>query len=135
MTETDAQMILAIMRQNYKNAKIEDPAAEVALWMQEFGDYPAEVIKTAVEFYMNDSAKRSDFWPTTAAIRKKIPRAENYISFVEANRPRPELIDPAREKKEHEELQTLINDIIDREREMYPDEDEKLLNDFLPYER
>lgn len=134
MTEQETKMILALMRQNYKNAKIDDPAAEVALWLSEFGEYPAVVIKTAVEFYMSGSAKRSDFWPTTASIKRMIPRAENYIQFVEKNRPRPELIDPDKQKKEDEHINAIIESQIELEREIYGDDDDVLKN-FLPYEK
>lgn len=134
MTEQETKMILAMMRQNYKNAKIDDPSAEVALWMLEFGEYPAQVIKTAVEFYMSGSGKRSDFWPTTASIRRQIPRAESFLQFVENNKPRPELIDPNRQKRESAELNAVIEDQIALEREIYGDDDDALKN-FLPYEK
>ena len=139
MTEKETKMILALMRQNYKNAKIDDPAAEVALWMLEFGEYPAKVIETAVRFFMSSNKKSSDFWPTTASIRKQIPRAESYLEFVENNRPRPELIDPnykpdpkQKEREDYylEELCKFVGLGQD------PDDNADLtLDNFLPYEK
>ena len=123
MNETETKMILAILRQNYKNAKIADPKAEVALWVSAFGEYEAEVIRIAAEFHM----KISSFFPTIAEIRNMIPRAEILKQFEDGNKPKPYLEDPNKTKKEAQELQTLIDDIIDRETEMY--------GDFLDFER
>ena len=54
MTEKETKMILAILRQNYKNAKIEDPQAEVQLWLKNFGKYPVQIVRIAVEWHMED---------------------------------------------------------------------------------
>jgi len=123
MKETEAKMILAILRQNYKNAKINDPMSEVKLWVNALGEYPADVIKIAAEFHM----QKSSFFPTIAEIKSMIPRAEILKQFEETNKTDNRLEDPEREKKTRAELQTLIEDIIEREEEMY--------GDFLGFER
>ena len=119
MTETEIKMVLAILRQNYKNAKISDPTAEVALWFNSFKDYPAEVIRIAAEFHMKTSA----FFPTIAEITNFIPRAEILRQFEENNKPRAVLEDP----KTKAELRAIVTDIIDRENGVYVD--------FLDFER
>jgi len=117
MNETEAKMILAILRQNYKNAKINDPNSEVALWVNAFGEYPAEVVRIAAEFHI----QKSSFFPTIAEIRSMIPRAEILKQFEDNNRPKPYLQDPEREKQTNAELQAIIDDMIEREEEMYGD--------------
>ena len=138
MTEKETKMILAILRQNYKNAKIENPAAEVQLWLQNFGGYPVHIIRIAAEWHM----EQSDFWPTTAAITKLIPRAEIYAQFLEKNeKPENALEAPGKAKvtaipdgmSEDEFIDKFLEAQVEWERDMFGDDDD--LAGFLPYEK
>jgi len=141
MTEKETMMILAILKQNYKNAKIEDPKAEVNMWLAELGQYPADVVKVATQFHI----ARSDFWPTIEAIKKLIPRAQTLVQFEKANsEPQKKLEAPKRAKvtaipdgmTEDEWLDAIIQDQIDLETEMYGDDnDDNNTAGFLPYEK
>ena len=141
MTEQEAKMILAILKQNYKNAKIEDPKAEVAMWLTELGQYPADVVKVAAQFHI----ARSDFWPTIEAIKKLIPRAEILVQFEKNNMkpPTKQIEAPKRAKvtaipdgmSEEEFLDSIIQSQIELETEMYGDDDNDDTAGFLPYEK
>jgi len=140
MTEKEMMMILAILQQNYKNAKIEDPQAEYQLWLKDLGGYPYEVVKVAVNFYMSTS----NFWPTTAAIIKWIPRAEILVQFEKNNAEPPKNAIEAPKKakvtaipdgmSEKEFLDAIIQDQIDLETAMYGDDNDDTAG-FLPYEK
>lgn len=140
MTEKEMMMILAILQQNYKNAKIEDPQAEYQLWLKDLGGYPYEVVKVAVNFYMSTS----NFWPTTSAIIKWIPRAEILVQFEKNNAepPKNSIEAPKKAKvtaipdgmSEKEFLDAIIQDQIDLETAMYGDDNDDTAG-FLPYEK
>lgn len=141
MTEEEVLMNLAILKQNYKNVKIEDPDAEIAMWLSAFGESDPEVIKVAVQFHI----AKSKFWPTVAEIKKLVPRAEMLVQFEKANsEPQKKLEAPKRAKvtaipdgmTEDEWLDAIIQDQIDLETEMYGDDnDDNNAAGFLPYEK
>ena len=140
MTEKETKMILAILRQNYKNAKIEDPQAEVQLWLKNFGKYPVQIVRIAVEWHMKDS----EFWPTTSAMNKLLPRAEIYAEWLKNNeKPANALEAPAQAKvtaipdgmSEDEFIDKFIGAQIEWEKEMWPDDDNDATAGFLPYEK
>ena len=121
MTKNELAMVLKILMSNYPNTKIKEPEVTLESWYSEFGEYPKELIEIAARFHM----KSSTFFPSIAEIRKQIPRAELLRQFEETNKPKP--VDPVKEAKINAELQTIIDDMIEREEEMY--------GDFLDFER
>ena len=121
MTKKEMATILKTLLATYPNTKIKDIDVTLASWMMEFEEYPSEVIEIAVRFHM----KKSSFFPSIAEVRSQIPRAEILKQFEENNKPKA--VDPERERQTSEELQTIINDMIEMETEMY--------SDFLDFER
>ena len=138
MTEKETKMILAILRQNYKNAKIENPAAEVQSWMMHFGQYPVQIVRIASEWHMD----RSSFWPTLADIKKLIPRAEVYAQHINNNEEPRKVLEASDKAKvtaipdgmtEDEFIDRFIEEQIEWEKEMWGDDDS--VEGFLPYEK
>lgn len=139
MTDKETKMILAILRQNYKNAKIEDPIAELNMWMVNFGSYPFQVIRAAVDLHMS----YSEFWPTKASIMKLIPRARILIENEKFNSEPPKALEAPSKRRadimaipdgmsEEEFLDSIIQAQIDLETEMYGNDE---IAGFLPYEK
>ena len=139
MTEEEVLMNLAILKQNYKNAKIDDPDAEIAMWLSAFGESDPEVVKVAVSFHIGSS----NFWPTIENIKKWMPRAEILVQFERNNAQPKNAIEAPKKAKvtaipdgmsEKEFLDAIIQDQIDLETAMYGDDNDDTAG-FLPYEK
>lgn len=72
MTREETIKILAIVRANYPNVKINDPAATVSAWEMSLGGYTAEAVMRAVKLHMTTSK----FFPTPADILEKMVRSQ-----------------------------------------------------------
>ena len=72
MTREETIKLLAMVRANYPNVKISDPAATATAWEMALGGYTAEAVFRAARLHMTTSK----FFPTPADILDKIVRQE-----------------------------------------------------------
>jgi len=72
MTREETIKILAIVRANYPNTKINDASATVSAWEMTLGSYTADAVMRAVKMHM----VTCKFFPTPADILDKMVRSE-----------------------------------------------------------
>lgn len=70
MNSKEITQILAILRANYPNVKIENPSAMVKTWEMVLGEFSTEAVMASVKSHMSTSK----FFPTPAEIRENIVR-------------------------------------------------------------
>lgn len=70
MNSKEITQILAILRANYPNVKIENPSAMVKTWEMVLGEFSTEAVMASVKSHM----EHSRFFPTPAEIRENIVR-------------------------------------------------------------
>ena len=141
MTREEVIQLLAIIRANYPNVKISDPASTVKAWEMILGEFPADLIFEASKEYM----KKGKFFPTPADILKEKDR----ILYTRLPSPPMHCIPSPRAKvtaipdgmNEEEFLDNLWNSLVESDVEMYPDEasdpapvDNENIGRCLPYE-
>ena len=141
MTREEVIQLLAIIRANYPNVKISDPAATVNAWQLTLGDYPSDLIFEAARSYM----MKGKFFPTPADIIKEKDR----ILYTRTPAAPVHCIPATRAKvtaipdgvTEEEFLDNLWNSLVESDYEMYPDEasdpapvDNKDIGRCMPYE-
>ena len=68
MNKTELAKVMAILRANYTNVKIEKPEAMINAWLMTLGEFSAEAVLKAAELHM----ATSKFFPTPAELRKNI---------------------------------------------------------------
>lgn len=73
MTREETIKILAILRQAYPQSQTVDAKAQVALWADQFAQYSAEDVYTAVKKYISTGR----FMPTVADIKSKLAPPES----------------------------------------------------------
>ena len=123
--------LLKMLLANYPNTKIKDASATADAWEMNLGEFSAEAVYKSARLHMATSS----FFPTPAEIRKNIVRAELIYSGPQI----PELKAPKKAKtsaspdgvSDSEFLDTLIQDMIDRENEVEADRNDG----FLSFER
>lgn len=128
MNSKEITQILAILRANYPNVKIENPSAMVKTWEMVLGEFSTEAVMASVKSHM----EHSRFFPTPAEIRENIVRHKIVLEAPKA----PALKSGKKAKctaipagmSEKDFLDALIEDQIALETEM-----EK--NNFLDFER
>jgi hypothetical protein len=72
MNKKEAAKILAILKANYPQAKIENAEATARVWEMNLGSYSAQAVFNAAKLHM----ATSEYFPNCADIIKKITRAE-----------------------------------------------------------
>lgn len=128
MNSKEITQILAILRANYPNVKIENPSAMVKTWEMVLGEFSTEAVMASVKSHM----EHSRFFPTPAEIRENIVRhkiileAPKAPALTSGNKARVTAIPDGMSEKDF--LDALIEDQIALETEM-----EK--NNFLDFER
>lgn len=125
MDKTELVKILAILRSNYPNVKIEKPDAMVNTWMLTLGPFDAEAVRKSAELHMSTSK----FFPTPAELRNNITRAKILTEPPKAALPKPKT-DKAREDYYLDELCKFVGLGCE------PQDDADLTcENFLPYEK
>lgn len=137
MTRAEIIDLLEILISCYPNTKIADPSAMATSWEMVLGEYEASSIYKAARLQMSISP----FFPKPADLINSITRAE----LVYSPPPRPVLEPPTSAKVTaipdnnlDEFLDSIWDECVRSEREMYPDEadpvDSETLGGALPYE-
>lgn len=126
MTKAELAKIMAILRANYPNVKIEKPEAMVNAWLMTLGDFSAEAVMKAAEVHM----ATSKYFPTPAELRKNITHYKIGLAPPKVTALPPTEEDKAREDYYLEELCKFVGLGCD------PDINADLtLENFLPYEK
>ena len=126
MTKAELVKIMAILRANYPNVKIEKPEAMVNAWLMTLGDFSAEAVLKAAELHM----ATSKFFPTPAELRKNITHNRIALEPPKVTALPPTEEDKAREDYYLEELCKFVGLGCDPD-----DEADLTLENFLPYEK
>ena len=126
MTKAELVKIMAILRANYPNVKIEKPEAMVNAWLMTLGDFSAEAVLKAAEVHMANSK----FFPTPAELRKNITHYKISLAPPKVTALPPTEEDKAREDYYLEELCKFVGLGCDPD-----DEADLTLENFLPYEK
>lgn len=71
MTKKEITQLLAILKANYPNVKIDNAEATLNAWAMQVGEFSADAVYKAARLHMS----ASPFFPTPADIRNKIVRA------------------------------------------------------------
>ena len=72
MDKNEMAQILAILRANYTNVKIDKPEAMVKTWMLTLGEFEAAAVRRSAELHM----ATSKYFPTPAELRNNIVRSK-----------------------------------------------------------
>lgn len=111
MNKKEAAKILAILKANYPQAKIENAEATARVWEMILGSYPAESVFNAAKLHMATST----FFPNCADIINKMTRAEliyrpDNTKMLQAGT-QTKSIDSPKEKWTEERLDALISEL------------------------
>ena len=71
MNKSEMAQVLAILRANYPNVRIDNPEAMVKTWMLTLGGFSIEAVIKSAELHMT----HSKFFPTPAELRTNIVRS------------------------------------------------------------
>lgn len=117
MTKSEMAKVLAILRANYPNIRIENPEAMVKTWMLTLGGFNVEAVMKSAELHMT----HSKFFPTPAELRQNITRSK---IFVELPSPTVHKLEASKRQvpdgmSEEEFLESIIQSQIQLETEMY----------------
>ena len=126
MTKTELAKVMAILRANYTNVKIEKPEAMINAWLMTLGEFSAEAVLKAAELHM----ATSKFFPTPAELRKNI--THNRIALEPPKPLALPVSDLEKQKEDYylEELCKFVGLGCDPD-----DEADLTLENFLPYEK
>lgn len=72
MNKTELTKVMAILRANYTNVKIEKPEAMINAWLMTLGEFSAEAVLKAAKLHMTTSK----FFPTPAELRNYITHSK-----------------------------------------------------------
>ena len=126
MNKTELAKVMAILRANYPNVKIEKPEAMINAWLMTLGEFSTEAVMKAAEVHM----ATSKFFPTPAELRKAITHHRIMLAPPKVTALPPTEADKAREDYYLEELCKFVGIGQD------PDNNADLtLENFLPYEQ
>ena len=125
MNKTELAKVMAILRANYPNVKIEKPEAMINAWLMTLGEFSTEAVMKAAEVHM----ATSKFFPTPAELRKNITHNKIALEAPKVPALPPTDQDKAKEDYYLEELCKFVG-------LGYPEDDNAdLLCEFLPYEK
>lgn len=126
MNSKEITQILAILRANYPNVKIENPSAMVKTWEMVLGEFSTEAVMASVKSHM----EHSRFFPTPAEIRENIVR---HKIVLEA--PKAPALTSGKKAKCTAIPDGMSDDFLDKFIEAQVEWEEEVFGNSLDYER